>query len=165
MKKSYWESLMISKKFKKETSFFLFLFIILFLLYFKTFNFDFIWDSKIQISNNIFLNKDVSLLKTFEYGYWNSAGFDKGANDYYRPLTILSFALNKKFLGGSPLSYRIVNLIIFYLSLILLFFLIKEYKKEKYFAEIVVLLFALYPLHIDNIVWVVGRCDLLMLLW
>ena len=156
---------MISKRSKKEALFFLFLFLILFLLYFRTFNFDFIWDSKIQISNSIFLNKDTSLLKTFEYGYWQGAGFNKGANDYYRPLTILSFVLNKKFFGGSPLSYRIVNLLIFYLSLIPLFFLIREYKKENYFAEIIVLLFALYPLHIDNIVWVVGRCDLLMILW
>ncbi len=150
---------------KRLILFFLILFVILFSLYFRTFNYDYIWDSKIQISNNIFLNKKISPFKAFEYGYWQSAGFNKGANDYYRPFTIMTLALNKKFFGENPSSFRIVNLIIFYLSLIPLFLFLKEHRKDDFFAEIFVLLFAVYPLHIDNIVWIVGRCDLLMLLW
>ena len=156
----------MDREYKRRTIlFFLILFIILFSLYYRTFIYDYIWDSKIQISNNIFLNKKISPFKAFEYGYWQSAGFNKGANDYYRPFTILSLSLNKKLLGKNPVSFRIVNLVIFYLSLIPLFLFLKEHRNNEFFAEIFVLIFAVYPLHIDNIVWIVGRCDLLMLLW
>ncbi len=151
---------------RRENSLFLLvLLLIIFFLYFRSFNFDYIWDSKIQVENNKLIRDSKNPFQAFKYGYWQAAGFNKGPNDYYRPLTIASLILNRIILGNKPFSYRLVNLIIFYLSLIVLFFYLKRVDSEKYFAEVMILLFAVFPLHIDNIVWVVGRCDLLMLLF
>ncbi len=150
---------------KEEFVFFIILLLVLSFLYIRTFSYEYIWDSKIQIANNKLLKENASPLKAFEYGYWEGAGYNKGANDYYRPLMIASLIINKIILGNSPYSYRIINLFIFYLSLIVLFYFLKRFKDDEYFPEITVLLFSLFPLHVDNIVWIVGRCDLLMLLW
>ena len=152
-------------KTNNKIAFLIMLCMLIIALYYRTFSFDYIWDSKIQVDNNKLIRDSKNPFQAFKYGYWQAAGFNKGPNDYYRPLTIASLMMNRMIFGNKPLSYRFVNLIIFYLSLIVLFFYLKKVDNEKYFAEIMVLLFAVFPLHVDNVVWVVGRCDLLMLLF
>ena len=67
--------------------------------------------------------------------------------------------------GLEPSTLRLTNLLIYFFGLAFLFLFLKRQKAYPYFPEIVTLLFALYPLNMDNIVWIVGRGDLLMLLW
>jgi tetratricopeptide (TPR) repeat protein len=76
-----------------------------------------------------------------------------------------SFLLENKLWGIKNVTLRLTNLVIFIAALIFLFYFFKIQSEKNYFAEIATVLFALYPLNIDNIVWVVGRGDLLMLLW
>jgi len=84
---------------------------------------------------------------------------------YYRPLLTLSFMIENKLWGLKNTSLRLMNLIIYILSLIFLYFFLKEQSEKKYFAEIATLLFAFYPVNAENIVWAVARSDLLVLFW
>jgi tetratricopeptide (TPR) repeat protein len=149
---------------KRNLFFFIFLLMILLSLYFNSFNYKPIWDSKLQIERNSLLFNKVSPMEAFKYGYWEPLGYNKGIKDYYRPFTIATLILNSRLFGRTNYSaYRIINLLIFFFSTLFLFFFLKELNIKQGFAEITTLLFAVYPLHTDNIVWIVGRCDLLML--
>ena len=84
---------------------------------------------------------------------------------YYRPLLTASFMIENKLWGLKNWNLRLTNLVIYILSLIFLYVFFKNQSEKNYFPEIATLLFALYPLNVDNIVWIVGRGDLLLLLW
>jgi len=153
------------KKKTRSIVFLLFLLIILTIVYFKSFNYSFIWDSQLQIKQNPLLKKGYHFTEAFKHGFWEPIGLKPGKNDYYRPIVTLSFMVNKKIGGYNPLYYRISNLLIFYFSLILLYFFIKKRSKNSLIAEITILIFALNPLNLDNIVWIIGRCDIFLFLW
>jgi tetratricopeptide (TPR) repeat protein len=150
---------------KKDVIFLIFLVIILFGLYWKTFNYELIWDDEVFFKYNLLFIEDHPLSSAFKFGYFSEQLGVQGQDHYYRPLLTASFLLENKLWGIQATTLRITNLVIFILSLIFLYAFLKTQWDKNYFPEIATLLFALFPLNIDNIVWVVGRGDLLLLLW
>jgi tetratricopeptide (TPR) repeat protein len=150
---------------KKDLVFLLALVVILFGIYWKTFDYDLIWDDEIFFKYNILFIENHPLGSAFKFAYFSEQLGVQGQDHYYRPLLTASFLLENKLWGIRNVSLRLTNLVIYFLALVFLFFFLKRQKEYPYFPEIVTLLFALYPLNTDNIVWVVGRGDLLMLLW
>jgi tetratricopeptide (TPR) repeat protein len=123
-----------------------------------------IWDSRPMILENELLKGDPSFRAPFRSGYWETTSQRGNSGyDYYRPLTVLSFMAEKGVWGLTPWRLRFVNLLIFIAALFALYFFLRRQIAPPGVAETAVLLFALFPLHLDNINWVVGRCDLLML--
>jgi tetratricopeptide (TPR) repeat protein len=139
--------------------------IILFGIYWKTFNYELIWDDDIFFKHNILFIENRPVSSAFKFGYFSEQLGVQGQDHYYRPLLTASFLLENKLWGIQNVSLRLVNLIIFLASLVFLFYFLKRQADYLYFPEIATLLFALYPLNMDNIIWVVGRGDLLLLLF
>jgi len=150
---------------KKNIIFIVILAITVFGLYWKTFNYEFIWDSKIYFTQNILFTENPPIWSAFKFGYFREQLGGGNIDFYYRPLLTASFMIENKFWGLKNVNLRLTNLIIYILSLIFLFIFFKNQSGKKYFPEIATFLFALYPLNVDNIVWVIGRCDLFLLLW
>lgn len=139
--------------------------IILFSLYFRSLGYELIWDDKIYFRGNILLDEDRPLSEAFEVGYFGEQVGMKGIDHYYRPLLTASFMAEDRLWGISPAGLRIVNIIL-YLSALFVFYSYLRLRFDRgYFPEIATLLFALHPLNMDNIIWIVGRGDLLLLLW
>ena len=134
-------------------------------LYWKTLNYEFIWDSKIYFKQNILFTENNPLGSAFKLGYFHSSLGKTNIEDYYRPLLTTSFIIENKLWGIKNSTLRLMNVLIYILGLIFLYFFLKLQSEKKHFPEITTLLFALYPLNVDNIVWIVGRGDLLLLLW
>ncbi len=152
---------------KHKRIFFLGVLLVLpFLVYIPALKHELIWDSKPFILENDLLKGDFSVTAPFRSGYWatTSQRSDKGY-DYYRPLTTLSFMMEKAAWGLSPFRLRLTNLLLFIAALFGLYFFLSRQAAPPGTAETAALLFALFPIHLDNINWVVGRCDLLMLLF
>lgn len=150
---------------KRDMVFLLFLVVILFGLYWKTFDYDLLWDDEIFFKHNLLFIEHQPLTSAFKYGYFSEQLGVQGQDHYYRPLLTLSFLLENELWGIKNITLRLTNLLIFFLSLVFLFAFLKEQSNKTYLPEITTLLFALYPLNSENIVWVVGRGDLFLLLW
>jgi tetratricopeptide (TPR) repeat protein len=150
---------------KKDIIFLIFLIVILFGLYWKTFNYELIWDDEVFFKYNLLFIENHPLSSAFKFGYFSEQLGVQNQDHYYRPLLTASFLLENKLWGIHATTLRITNLVIFILSLVFLYAFLKTQWDKNYLPEIATLLFALFPLNIDNIVWVVGRGDLLLLLW
>jgi hypothetical protein len=142
-----------------------FLVITIFGLYWKTFSADMIWDDKIYFQENLLFSENRPPTDAFKIGSLREQMGLDNSDLYYRPLTVATFLIENRLWGLRPAVLRIVNLLIFLGALIVLYFFLRSLVPENYFAEIAILLFALMPIHVDNIVWIVGRGDLMMLLW
>lgn len=150
---------------RKNLIFIAFLIVTVFGLYWKTFSYDLIWDSKIYIEQNILFAENHPIGSAFKFGYFREQLGVNNVDFYYRPLLTASFMLENKIWGLKNPNLRLTNLIIYILSLIFLYIFFKNQSDKKYFPEIATLLFTLYPLNVENIVWVLGRNDLFLLFW
>jgi len=150
---------------KKDVIFIGILAVVLFGVYAQTLNYDLIWDDKFLFRGNVLLDENRPLWDAFGYGYFGDQIGIRGFDQYYRPLLTATFMLEKKLWGIRNTTLRLTNLSLFFLSLFFLFLFLKQHSVKSHFPEIATLLFALHPLHLENIVWIVGRGDLLLLLW
>jgi hypothetical protein len=150
---------------KKDVGFILILIVILLGLYWKTLNYELIWDDEIFFKHNLLFIENQPLSSALKFGYLREQLGVQNQDHYYRPLLTASFFLENKLWGIKNVALRLTNLIIYALGLIFLFYFFKGQSKINYFAEIATILFALYPLNVENVVWVVARGELLMLLW
>jgi hypothetical protein len=85
-----------------------------------------------------------------------------------RPFAALSFMIDGRLWGGNPLGYRLVNLALHLIATLLVFRLARRYARDlpgagtgESAALWAGLGFALHPLHVETVVWITGRPDLL----
>lgn len=92
----------------------------------------------------------------------NIASIFRGeVNRTYIPLTILSFALEHHFFGYAPFIYHLNNLIL-HLGVVILVYVIAMRLKFGHLACLLAaLLFAVHPMHVESVVWVTQRKDVL----
>ncbi len=133
-------------------------------LFGRALRYDLVWDDKSYIEKNGTFFRQTGLLDSFRVGYINRLPTAEFRSNYYRPLVTLSFLLENRLWGLRPWSLRLVNALLFFLALLFLYLLLRGRPDTSGFAEIAVLLVAANPLTVDNLVWVVGRCDLMMFL-
>jgi hypothetical protein len=88
-----------------------------------------------------------------------------GKSSYYRPLTLVSFLLEKKIWGLEGFNLRFINFLIYFMAMIALFYLFRAQGISQSFPYLGTTLYAFLPVNLDNIVWIVARCDLFLLLW
>lgn len=150
---------------KKDALFILLIVLAVWGLYFHTLPYELIWDSVPLVRHNQLLQGSYPVTAAFTHGYWEMTGEKISNQDYYRPLVTLSLMVENKIWGLDKARLKAANLAIFSLALLGLFVFFRRQDEPAGFAAIATAIFALYPLHLDNIVWVVGRGDLLLLLW
>jgi tetratricopeptide (TPR) repeat protein len=111
------------------------------------------WDDNINVTNNTHI-RDIS---------------NDGLSRLFNPdskiaeprLTLLSFAIEYSFFSLNPQPYHIHNILLHFLNLILLFVFIRSFFKNKIWALLLILVFAIHPLHVEPVAWITGRKDLL----
>ena len=87
---------------------------------------------------------------------------DSKRDRLYRPITIISFAMNHALGGNAPAGYRAVNILLHGLASVLLLWLGLRLGLREAEAGAVALLFAVHPIHTEAVNAVVGRADLLV---
>lgn len=84
---------------------------------------------------------------------------------YWRPATLLSYALEFRLWGLSPWGFHLTNAALQSANSLLLFLLLKRFRPEGPLPWTASLLFLLHPAHGENIAWISGRTDLLAFLF
>jgi len=88
-----------------------------------------------------------------------------GGASYYRPLVYVSYMVEYHFFRVNPFYFKLDNIILHWLTSICIFFIINTLFKEKFFGFFVALLFAIHPIHWEQISHVAGRSILLCGFW
>jgi Flp pilus assembly protein TadD len=85
--------------------------------------------------------------------------------DLYRPVAVLSYALNDYLTPGDPLSFHAVNLVLHSGVTALVFLLARTLFGSARIAVIAGVLFAVHPVHTEAVTNVAGRTELLAALF
>jgi len=86
-------------------------------------------------------------------------------NEAYQPLHVASYQLDRALWGLRPFGSHLFNLALYALGVCLLFRLLLRLGAERWTALAGTLLFALHPAHVESVVWVSGRKDVLSLVF
>lgn len=125
-----------------------------------SFNNEFVqWDDQYYITDNIYINQPtVEHLKIL---------ITKVISLNYHPITMFSLWLNSYFAGvDSATPYIVTNVLIHLGSALLLFRLSKSiFDDDRFLALTVSLVFGVHPMHVESVVWVSERKDVLYALF
>ncbi|MBU1177302.1 hypothetical protein KKH96_02545 [Patescibacteria group bacterium] len=135
-------------------------FVLVFFIYGYTLSGDFVFDDR-SIASHYPIFKDINNLpEVAVMGYWTEE------SGLYRPVVLISYALNSAFFGPFAFSFHLINLILYAFIGYLLYLLIRIIfpKKEK-FAYLFSILFLVLPIHTEVVANIVGRAEILALLF
>lgn len=123
---------------------------------------DFVFDDTIVIVGNPFISGQLGgfgeIFTTPYFAYQPRPGL-------YRPLTIASHSINAFLFGHSPVSFHIVNILLHALTSFLAFVLLYRLSASKTAAFAGFLFFMFLPIHTEAVTSIVGRAEILSLLF
>ncbi len=152
------------------------IFVFAFIIYANTISHEYALDDKAMITHNEFTQKGISGIKDI-LSYDSMAGmFGKDSKELtggrYRPLSIVTFAIEQEFFGGNPHISHFLNIILYAISLLVLFkVLSKLFDKYKFryrylsIPFVTTMLFAAHPLHTEIVANIKGRDEILAFLF
>jgi tetratricopeptide (TPR) repeat protein len=116
------------------------------LVYLPTVKYDFVWDDELLIQKNSSLDQ-TNPLELFTRGFWYNPQMssDQGEMAYYRPLTNLSFYLERKEWGIRPSGYHLTNVVLNAAVVFLLCVLLKELFGSVWLAGLGGLMVGIHP--------------------
>jgi len=130
-------------------------------LYWRTLGFEFIdLDDTAYVLNN----PQVLGGLTWEGVRWAVANMSHAAS-YWHPVTWLSLMLDASLYGQWAGGYHATSFVLHAANVALLFLLMRSITADKWSAFAVAVLFAVHPLHLESVVWITERKDVLFMFW
>ncbi len=143
----------------KEKIFILSFAVLSFLIYGQSLWGSFVFDDRGIIEHQAMLGNLSGLKETAIFPYWTE---DAGL---YRPTTLLSYSFNIIFLGGSAMSFHLVNILLYIGIIVSIYVLLKRLFKNDLLACFIALMFLVLPIHTEVVANITGRSELLALLF
>jgi len=152
------------------------LFLVPVLLYIESVSFGFVLDDKIVIQENRFVAQGVAgfgkILTTESLAGYIGEHPALVPGSRYRPLSMLSFALEHEVYGLKPGMSHLINVLLYALTILLLFRFfassVPANEQQPWYLGLpflAALLFALHPLHSEVVANIKGRDEILALLF
>ncbi len=118
-------------------------------------------DDNLVTQKQVLTSKGLSSIDKIFSQYYYSNNVDLGFG--YRPIVLLSFAIEHQFLGESAKTSHFVNLILYAIAVLLLFKLLLAYTGEKgiLLAFLASILFAVHPIHAEVVASIKNRDEIL----
>jgi len=125
---------------------------------------DFVCDDIPQIVNNEKIKSVEYLPSYFTKGVWASTELEYADKFFYRPLLMVSYLVDYKLWGMSPVGFHITNLLLHIGNALFLFFLIRIIigRHHVFLPWAGAAIFAVHPVHVESVSWISGRTDLMM---
>lgn len=150
------------------------LFVFGFLLYANTIGHDYTVDDSIVITDNDFVKEGFSGIGKI-LGNDTFLGFFKVekslvAGGRYRPLSLVTFAIEYQLFGESPTVSHFVNILLYALTGMLLYLVVlqlfrhKQLTETHFIAFVTAMLFLAHPIHTEAVANIKGRDEIMALL-
>jgi tetratricopeptide (TPR) repeat protein len=127
---------------------------------------DFVFDDVTIIKTNESITRVGNIPALFFTEYWESL---RNPNEefqrtfgLYRPLVMVTYALNYAVTELSPWGYHLVNVLLHLIVTWILFLLALQLGLSRGASLVAASLFAAHPIHVEAVTGIVGRAELLM---
>jgi len=127
-----------------------------FAVYANSLNGKFIWDDYLLVRNNEHIDKLSNFAKFFTLDTTAGSGVAYG---FYRPLQLLSYALNYSLWGINVGGYHLTNTILHILVALCVFSLARLLFLNEFLALLSALLFLVHPVQTEAVAYISGRAD------
>ena len=143
--------------------FILFLCLLCFAVYFNSLNSNFILDDNPLIVSN-YIIKSFKLFPLILKGNMAeyAALISRPFNKMYRPLQLLSYAIDYKIWKLNPLGFHIINVVLHLFNCILIYYLLLIIFNNIQLSRIVSIIFLVHPIHTSVVSYISSRADLLV---
>jgi len=144
--------------------------ILTFILYGNTLSHDFALDDYIVITGNSFTKKgfdgikDILTHDAFVGTYGEALELTGGR---YRPLSIVSFAIEYELFGLNPFVGHLGNLLLFAVSIVLIFLLFVKIigDENSWLPLLIAILFLIHPIHTEVVANIKSRDEIMVVLF
>ena len=116
-----------------------------------------VYDDEQYITKNVYVQSGLNA-ESISHAFSSDLAKYSG---HWHPLTWLSLMLDHSLFGLNPTGYHLVNLLFHVLNTVLLFLVLRRMTKATWPSAFVAALFAIHPLHVESVAWVVERKDVL----
>ncbi|MFH1847411.1 MAG: tetratricopeptide repeat protein [Candidatus Omnitrophota bacterium] len=140
----------------------LLLFAASFVCYSNMLHADFVWDDEFLVVRNSLIRVPLWSFQFFKQDILNT-GFTHSL--YYRPVQILSYAIDYRLWGLNPFGFHLSNIILHFINGVLLFFLVFKLTRSEFTAFFSSLFFIIHPIQTGAVSYVSGRGELLFFLF
>lgn len=140
--------------------------IVTFILYTQTIGYGFVLDDAAVIEKNKFVQQGFGGIgDIFSTFYWQ--GYTTINDGIYRPLSLFMFAVEWQILPNQPILHHTINVLLYSLSIALLFKLLKYYFSSYsiWVSFFITLLFAVHPIHTEVVTNIKSRDEILCFLF
>ena len=116
----------------------------------------FVWDDRIILTSSQAVQDWSGLWRL-----WSGDAYtlDDTMEGHYWPLVYTTFWLEHKLWGFDPTGYHIVNVLLHLANTLLLWHLLRQLAVPG--AWVVAAVFAVHPLHVESVAWIIERKDVL----
>jgi len=134
------------------------------LLYLGTVNHGYVLDDNLIITNNEYVNQGISGISDIvSHNY--AHGFQSFNDGLYRPLSVVSFAIEQSIFGAKPGASHIINALLYALAIFALTLFLIELTSSEKLAIFIAILYAVHPIHTEVVANLKGRDEIMALLF
>lgn len=130
--------------------------------YVRTVRYGWVFEDRPEVVLNTYAHSFGNLFRILSSTVWEGSGTE---TFLYRPLLVLSYAGNHLISGLQPWSYHLANAMLFAGVTLLVIRVGRLLGLPSLAAGLAGLVFAIHPVHVESVVPVVGRRDLLVALF
>jgi tetratricopeptide (TPR) repeat protein len=138
------------------------------LLYANTLGHEYALDDQIVITGNSYTQQGFggmwALLSNDSFGGFVGEGSATVAGGRYRPLSLITFALEQAIFGENPQLSHLINALLYAFTGLLIYNLLLQLRTPQRAALVCALLFVAHPIHTEAVANIKGRDELLALL-
>jgi protein O-mannosyl-transferase len=139
------------------------------LLYANTFGHSYAMDDQIVITGNSYTQSGIGglwkLLSQDSFAGFVGDSSATVAGGRYRPLSLVSFAIEQAIFGPKPQISHFINALLYALSGVLIYSLLLHLRTPQRAALVCALLFVAHPIHTEAVANIKGRDEILALLF
>jgi tetratricopeptide (TPR) repeat protein len=121
----------------------------------------FMWDDHHLVLGSTFVRETSTFSDFFNTAFFSQQETEPQGRGYYRPLTILSLALDHAIHATNAGGYHLTNLVLHVVNALLLLSLLRKAGASPLAAAVGATLWALAPRLTEAVAWVSGRTDVL----